>query len=114
MKSLIIGCVCAALFAESPAYRHDPTPSGITAGDIVRLCKDTACSELAASYTDATASTACPPDQPVVAIGSSQCGNAVLANGTFGFYLKRGVYFYIVGDAGGDVRGAIVAHQPRK
>lgn len=114
----------AALSASAQAVRVDPQPVTTIASNVptgamapvlaipgasIHLCgypsTGQPCTNLATTYTDATASIACPSDAQVVPATGSSCTGTADEQGNFGFWVKPGLYAYTITLTSGQTYG---------
>lgn len=119
MNKALLCLLAAALPLLSQAVRVDPTPVMKTAGNVgpgaypqllavpgpqVSVCAAPAngvpCTNHAITYSDATATTACPSNAQITIAASNTCVAFGDRQGNFGFWILPGSYSYTVTFAG--------------
>ena len=116
---LIAALLLTACGLYAQAFRVDPfifTVSGTAPigsstqvltlpGISVQVCTDSACANLATTYTSATAGTPCPANAQVTLPDSNVCQATSGDQGQFGFWVTPGTYYYSAILPTGDMLG---------
>ena len=111
-KRLIFAALLALPAIAQTAFRVDPTPVFTVATNVpagaytpVLAVAGATIAINTTTYTDSTATTACPSNAQVNPAGTSGCVSTSAATGAFGFWLKAGTYLYTVTLPNGQVFG---------